>query len=232
MSEAYRITSNRYILHDSSTCEGPFLAKIPGNEHIALACAAQLRSSLDLVDPDVPESKIVLDVVKGHHSLHRYAMGHWYTHFECSETDGQDSFSSSLRQACIIVSDRHAHLLECEGRQSLDITSKTLPPPRVEVIKDLPVYVHLRGEALRGAQRSGDVAHESQYCHKTSFRKAEHLLKDSKLSRESWLTSSIVSSKSNNRRRPKHPVPQSMSKVRRNYRQPALSGCSCASPLT
>ena len=74
---AYLTICYRYILHIDS---GPFLRKDIAHRNIAFSCAAYLTSSLCFIEPTISEYENRLRVVKGYHSLHRYAQEYWFEH--------------------------------------------------------------------------------------------------------------------------------------------------------
>jgi len=88
--------------------------------------------------------------------LHRYAVGHWYTHFERSEKDGNSCSTTDIRQTCIAISERHAQILKRKGLPPLDHSSQTSSKLQIGIIKDLQVFDNLKDEALHGEQDDGD----------------------------------------------------------------------------
>lgn len=126
---------------------------------MAHACAAYLRFSLDLIDENHAESDVVLQVAKGFHNLHRYAFGHWGTHFEHAVNARDDHCSDNLRATCEAVSKRYAALLEAKNLPLLSDEGRIRSKLKLEVTSDLQVFDIL----MHDSRSTNDADESSQF---------------------------------------------------------------------
>jgi hypothetical protein len=68
---------HRYLLESP---DNPFVRPVDAHHDISFACMAYLRTSLNLIDPHLPEEQRIINVGRGFHALQFYAHEHWVTH--------------------------------------------------------------------------------------------------------------------------------------------------------
>ena len=90
----------RYLLEAS---DNPFVRPLDAHHDISFACIAYLCTSLELIDPYLPEEQKMAKVGKGFHALQLYAHEHWITHLltYLNLNDSEDGPSQPLMEQLI-----------------------------------------------------------------------------------------------------------------------------------
>ncbi len=110
----------------------PVLQYPPAQLTVSLACVLYMISSLDLVDPKVPEDETRSQVVQCFHDLQLYANDHWLDHLTALADLPTDSIPSgfsmlSLSQGLERLTERHNKLATIKGWNAQD-DGESLPP--------------------------------------------------------------------------------------------------------
>ena len=114
--------AHRYIRTFYSS---PALQYQPAQLTVSLACVLYLISSLDLVDPRIPDEDTRSQVVQCFHDLQLYANDHWLDHLSALANSLPDSIPSgslmlSLKQGLERLSGRHNELVHTKALNNQD----------------------------------------------------------------------------------------------------------------
>jgi hypothetical protein len=109
------------------TASGPFLTKEHALYNVALACAAYVDFSMDLVDGRLNMIERARSVIKGFHGLQAFASAHWLDYLvRLSETSGGfgDYEHRQLERVIMKLCDRYSRLtIACAKIASTDVPS-------------------------------------------------------------------------------------------------------------
>jgi hypothetical protein len=101
---------DRYLLQAS---ENPFIQSADAHHDISFACIAYLRTSFELISPNLSEEQRVIKVGKGFHALQLYAYEHWVDHLlTYIKLNGgfEGSPSQPLMEQLISFGEVHKHM--------------------------------------------------------------------------------------------------------------------------